>query len=82
MKTSMLVPMLAAVSVDEIVHFVWMFLIMAAVFGILWGILLYVVPFSETIKKWIRVVLLVLGGFALIAFLLSLAGHPVLPIAR
>ncbi len=69
-------PMFGSISVDEIIHFVWIFLILLAVFGILWGILLYAIPFPDPIKKWVRVVLLVLGGFALIGLLLSAVGHP------
>lgn len=74
--------MLAAISVDALVHAVVAFLIIAAIFGLLWWLLLYVIPFPDPIKKWVRVVLIVFMVLVIIGWLLDLSGHPVLQLTR
>jgi heme A synthase len=74
--------MLAAISVDALVHAVVMFLVIAAIFGLLWWLLLSVIPFPDPVKRWVKVVLIVVMVLVVIGYLLDLSGHPVLTLSR
>jgi hypothetical protein len=74
--------MIAAISIDALVHTVVVFLIIAAIFGLLWWLLMYVIPFPEPVKRWVRVILIVFIVLILIGYLLDLAGHPVISFSR